>query len=160
MIVPVCQGINCLALMWAGFTAQLQPPPLQEMPLGLTNYWFFDKNGRPVAWNGQANGQPDYYANMYPTDAAHNWHVAGCIQDWTKIYHGQGSVTTAVSFWWHGEQRELACYDNFGDADYRRPFYHPGYGTWIIPVDVLTDEPVYGLVWGWGTAVVQIGDFQ
>jgi hypothetical protein len=98
MIVPVCQGINCLALMWAGFTAQLQPPPLQEMPLGLTNYWFFDENGRPVAWNGQANGQPDYYANMYPTDAAHNWHVAGCIQDWTKIYHGQGSMTTAVSF--------------------------------------------------------------
>jgi hypothetical protein len=45
-------------------------------------------------------------------------------------------------------------------VDYRRPFYHPGYGTWIIPVDVLTDEPVYGLVWGWETAVVQIGDFQ
>lgn len=166
-ILPVCAqtAVSCLALTWVGFTAQLQPPPLTEMPLSLTNYWFFDSDGNPVAWNGQANGEPDLYGNLYPTSASHEWQVAGCINAWTKLYIEPGedeepfdSYTTAVSFWWNGERHDLSCYDNFGDPDYRRPFFHERHGTWVIPVDVLTDEVVYGLVWDWSLDTAVIGE--
>jgi hypothetical protein len=130
------------------------------MPLSLTNYWFFDSDGNPVPWAGQANGEPERYANLYPTSAAHEWRVAGCIQGWTKLYEGEWSWTTAVSFTWGGEDRAVACFDNFGDEGYRRPFFHERYGLWVIPTDILTDEPVYGLVWDWATDMTRIEEIE
>jgi len=131
------------------------PPPLGEMALSLTNYWLFDEVGTPLAWGGQADGDPYHYANMQPTSAAHDWQVSACIGDWTKFYH-----TTAVTFWWQGEWRELVCYDAFGLESYRQPFFHEGHEQWVIPVDVLTSEPVYGLVDSWETATVPVGGIE
>ena len=128
------------------------PPPLDEMALSLTNYWFYGPDGEPVAWEGQSDGDPSVYANSYPTSPEHEWLVSACIGDWTKLYN-----TTAVSFYWEGEWREVACYDAFGLESYREPFFHDGYGRWVIPVDILTDDPVYGLVTEWQTAVVPVG---
>lgn len=161
----VCEAALCLAIALTGITEQLKPPPIEQMPLALTNYWFFDSSGNPVAWNYQANGEPDEYANLYPTDPSHAWQVAACIQDWTKLYVEPepgyiAPYTTSISFWWNGQERTVACYDNFGAITYRRPFYHSGYGQWVIPVDVLTPEPVYGLVWDWSMDMVVIGELE
>lgn len=128
------------------------PPPMADMALSLTSYWLFDDLGQPVAWGGQADGDPFVYANMYPTSPDHAWNVAACIGSWTRRYH-----TTAVSFFWGGAWRELACYDAFGAVNYREPFYHDGYGRWVIPVDILSPEPIHGLVMEWETAVVAVG---
>ena len=96
-----------------------QPPPVSEMPLSVTSFWFFDADGNPVAWQGQANGDPYHYANTEPTSADHAGKVAACIQEWTTF-----GWTTAVTFMWYGEQMTVACYDNFGAESYRQPFYH------------------------------------
>ena len=153
MIVPACQALECLALLWGGFTSQLQPPPVGEMPLSITSYWMFDDNGNPVAWEGQANGDPGHYANGEATSPDHACKVGACIQDWTLL-----NWTTAATFWWQGEQMTIACYDNFGLESYRRPFYHAGYGEWVIPIDVLSPLPYHGLVWEWGTEMVKVGE--
>lgn len=155
MILPACQAARCALLLWGGITAQLQPPPIEQMPLSVTSFWMFDDNGNPVAWGGQANGDPGHYANGEATSPAHAGKVAACIQDWTLL-----NWTTAVSFWWGGEQMTVACYDNFGAPSYRRPFYHAGYGTWVVPIDLLSPLPYHGLVWDWSRDVVQVGTVQ
>lgn len=128
------------------------PPAIEDMALSLTSYWFFGPDGEPVAWNGQADGNPEGYANSYPTSPDHAWRVSACISEWTTLYW-----TTAVSFMWGSQIREVACYDNFGLESYREPFFHDGYGQWVIPVDVLTPEVVHGLVHDWSTTTVQVG---
>jgi hypothetical protein len=162
MILTLCEtaAVCAIMLLSGSVEAVTVPPPISQMPLSLTNYWFFDSDGNPLPYGGQANGEPERYANLYPTSADHEWRVAGCIQDWTKLYEGWDSWTTAVSFTWQGEARAVACFDNFGDEDYRRPFFHERYGLWIIPVDILTGEPVYGLVWDWAIDMTRIEEID
>ena len=90
------------------------------------------------------------------------WQVGACVQDWTRLWPGEGSNswTTAVFFEWNGQARELACCDTFGDVDYRRPFFHERYGLWVIPVDVLTNEPSYGLIWDWHADMTRIEEIE
>lgn len=155
MTLLCAQTAACLVLAIAGALESTQPPPVADMPLSVTSYWIFDDSGVPVAWNGQANGDPDHYANGEATSPDHAGKVAACIQDWTLL-----GWTTAVTFWWGGEQMTVACYDNFGDEDYRRPFYHAGYGQWVVPIDILSPLPYHGLVWDWSRDVVQVGEID
>ena len=76
------------------------PPAIEEMALSLTSYWFFGPDDEPIPWNGQADGDPERYANSHPTSADHAWQVSACISDWTTLYW-----TTAVSFTWGSQQR-------------------------------------------------------
>lgn len=64
--------------------------------------------------------------------------------------------TNTVIFWWNGEQRMVACNDAFGRESYRQPFYHDGYGLWVIPVDVFSPEPIHGLVWEWQLGNIEV----
>lgn len=163
-LVDVCaQTMTCLALLLAGTLDGVQPPPLEQMALSLTNYDLFQGGEMAVAWNGQANGDPAHYGSNYPTSPAHVWRVAACIGahpdggvDWTKTYQGPDTVsfTTAVSFWWGGQWVTLVCVDTFGRESYRRPFFHEGCACWVVPVDVLTDEPLRAFVWEWETTAV------
>lgn len=153
MIVPICQGINCAALFVAGTLGQLQPPPIEAMPLSLTSYWLFDDTGQPVAWSGQADGDPGHYANMVHTDPAHAGKIGACIGEWVTMPY-----TTAVSFTWQGQRYDVACFDAFGLESYRQPFYHEGYGVWVVPVDVLSPVPLHGLVWEWEAAMIGVGE--
>ncbi len=155
MTLVCAQTAACFALLLSGALERLQPPPLEEMPLSITSYWLFDATGAPVAWEGQANGDPWHYANLEPTSPSHARQVAACIQPWTRF-----GWTTAVSFWWQGEWLTVACYDNFGAVSYRQPFYHDGYGRWVIPVDVLSPVPYHGLVREWETDMVQVGNLN
>lgn len=171
-LVDVCaQTLTCLGLLLAGAVDGVtQPPPLEQMALSLTNYWFFDSAGAPVAYEGQADGDPSVYGSLYPTSAGHKWQVAGCIGGlkdspwpaWTKTYLGPDAVsyTTAVSFLWYGERVTLVCADTFGLESYRRPFFHEGCGCWVVPVDILTDEPVKAFVWEWETTAVSFGEID
>jgi hypothetical protein len=156
MIPTLCEIAVCAIAVMAGALDAMQPPPIEKMPLSLTSYYFLDEDGEPVAWNYQANGDPGRYANMYPTSANHEWKVAACIQDWTKLWQGEFSWTTSVSFMWDSVEREVSCFDNFGAVGYRQPFFHEGYGEWVIPLDIMTDEPVHGLVWGWSSDMARI----
>lgn len=137
-VLAVVEGLNC-------------PPPLEDMPLSLTSYWTMDSDGNYVPWNGQADDTPHLAANgtLLTPDMA--WQTSACISDWTTRYW-----TNTVIFWWNGEQREVACNDEFGRESYRQPFYHDGYGLWVIPVDVFSPEPVHGLVWEWQLGNVQV----
>jgi hypothetical protein len=149
----VCQTAVCIIIAISGaIEAATAVPPIESMPLSVTSYWLFDADGEAVAWNGQANGDPWHYANGEATSPDHAGKVAACIQDWTLLYW-----TTAVSFWWGGEFITVACYDNFGAVDYRQPFYHDGYGEWVVPIDILSPVPFHGLVRDWSTAVVKVG---
>ena len=132
-----------------------QPPPVSEMPLSVTSFWFFDADGNPVAWKGQANGDPYHYANTEPTSADHAGKVAACIQEWTTF-----GWTTAVTFMWYGEQMTVACYDNFGAVNYRQPFFHEGYGEWVVPIDILSPVTYHGLVREWSTDMVRVGNLN
>jgi hypothetical protein len=125
------------------------------MPLSVTAYWFFGPDGEPIPWNGQADGSPEAYANMQPTSPDHAQKVGACIQDWTLFYW-----TTAVSFVWQGQELQVACYDNFGLESYRQPFYHDGYGVWVVPVDVLSPYPMHDLVWDWHTDMVRVEEID
>ena len=155
VIMILCQTVVCLALAITGALEQIQPPPIEEMPLSLTNYWFFDSDGNPVPYGGQANGDPYHYANTEPTSADHAGKVAACIQEWTTF-----GWTTAVTFMWYGEQMTVACYDNFGAESYRQPFYHEGYSEWVVPIDLLSPVPYHGLVREWATDMVRVGNLQ
>lgn len=154
MITILCETSLCALLMVSGAVESLTAvPPIEGMPLSLTSYWFWDEDGQPVAWAGQADGDPFHYANMVETDPAHAGKVGACIGAWvTRPW------TTAVSFTWQGQQYDVACFDAFGDVDYRRPFYHEGYGAWVVPVDLLSPVPLHGLVWEWDTAIVEVGE--
>ena len=132
-----------------------QPPPVEQMPLSVTSFWFFDADGNPVAWQGQANGDPYHYANTEPTSADHAGKVAACIQEWTTF-----GWTTAVTFMWYGEQMTVACYDNFGAVNYRQPFFHEGYGEWVVPIDILSPVTYHGLVREWSTDMVRVGNLN
>lgn len=124
--------------------------PIDSLPLSVTSYWPF-VDGQPMAWAGQADGDPHHYANMQPTSPDHAGQVAACIQDWTRR-----EWTTALSFTWQGQPMTLACWDTFGAESYRQPFYHDGYGKWVIPVDVLSPAPYHGLVRDWQREVVSV----
>lgn len=151
-LIPVCY---CIPLIVSVALESMQQPPLDQMPLSITSYWLFDENGRPTAWGGQANGDPYHYANGEETSADHAGRVGACIQDWT-LYNW----TKAIRFTWQGRPMLLHCYDNFGAVSYRRPFYHDGYETWVIPVDILSPEPYHGLVYDWALEVVPVGSLE
>ena len=126
-------------------------PPVEEMPLSITSYWLFNDSGVSVPWGGQADGDPTVYANMMPTDPAHAEQVGACIGDWVTL-----GYTTAVSFTWQGKPLTIACWDAFGLESYRKPFFHGGYGEWVIPVDILSPLPYHGLVWEWQREMVPV----
>ncbi len=151
MITPLCQTAVCVLALVSGALDNVQPPLVEAMLLSITSYWLFDDAGQPVAWDGQADGDPHHYANMVKTDPAHAGTVAACIGEWVTL-----GWTTAVSFTWHGEPVTVACYDAFGLESYRRPFYHEGYGEWVVGLDVLSPAPLHGLVWDWHTDVVEV----
>lgn len=138
MILAAVEGLNC-------------PPPIEEMPLSVASYWTMDEDGNYIAWNGQADDSPELAANGTYLTPDLAWQAGACISEWTTRYW-----TTSVVFQWGGEVREVACHDEFGRESYRRPFFHDGYGLWVIPVDVFSPEPVHGLVWEWNTGRVQV----
>ena len=150
----ICEAA-CLIIALAGAMQQLQPPPVDEMPLSVTSYWLFDDSGNPVAWGGQADGDPHHYANMYPTSPDHAGKVGACISAWVKR-----GWTKAISFLWQGKRIIIHCYDAFGLESYRQPFYHDGYGRWVVPVDILSPVPYHGLVLEWEASVVEVGDLE
>ena len=152
MIVPACQTAVCLLMAIAG-TVQIGTavPAVEDMPLSVTSYWLFDDTGQPVAWGGQADGDPLHYANGQTTSPDDAGRVAACIGEWVKR-----GYTTAVSFTWQGQPVTVACYDAFGLESYRQPFFHEGYGEWVVPIDLLSPVPFHGLVREWNTAVVEV----
>lgn len=146
----------CIGLVIAGALQSIGPrPPLDAMPLSVTSYWFYDEDGQPVAWKGQADGDPSIYGNSYPTDISHAGRVGACIQELVR------RVTThAFTFTWRGQLITIHCYDTFGKVSYRRPFYHNGYGRWVIPIDILSPTPYHGLVSEWSLSVVEVGSID
>lgn len=139
-VLALVEGLNC-------------PPPVHTMPLSLTNYWTMDEEGRYIPWNGQADDSPHLAANGKLLTADSNWLSAACISEWTTI-----GWTTEIRFTYGGQERATACNDEFGRVTYRKPFYHEGYGLWVIPVDVYTPEPIHTLIWEWGTGRIKIED--
>lgn len=103
----------------------------------VTNYWPFDEEGNPVPWGGQADGSPSYTANGYHITPEHDWHVAAVpytLINSTLVFPNGHTVYAA---------------DTFGHETYQRGvFWHDGWETWVIGVDVLTSEPVYYLECG------------
>lgn len=146
MLQPLIDGIISVSLAVAP-----SPPPVADMCLSVTSYWVWDAQGDIYdGWMGQCDENCSYTgAGYYLPDRAEEYEggYAACIQDWTKL---KGSPTNIVNF---GEF-SVYCVDNFGDPDYREPFYHDYYDRWVVPVDVLA-ESVHGLYcdWnlGWGT---------
>lgn len=121
------------------------PPLIPEMCLSTTSYWVWDSSGDIFSgWNGQCNEDCSLTAAGYSLpDLAEEYFggYAACIQEWTKL---KGFPTRIVKF----NDFRVYCVDNFGDPNYRAPFYHDYYQRWVIPVDVLA-EGVHGLQCEW-----------
>ena len=143
--------IACLTLIMS-HCGQMLPP---MYPLSLTNYWPLDESGQHVAWYGQADGNPYRTALNVPTRPEYEWDMGACVFDWVTFGH-----TQQVSFWYNGQERQVACTDNFGSTAYRVPFWHDYYQTWVIPVDVFTPEPLHVLIYDWHRSSVPVSDYD
>lgn len=153
MTIACTQTAVCIALMLSGALEQLQPPPIENMPLYATAY----------NWElGGHNCDHDCGVTAIGVETRPELlgHVAACPIEWL------GRVNTTVitladgSEWW--------CIDTFGAADNRRPllFDHPYYGlTWLIRVDFAVADP-WGfwlnqeLLYGWSVEWRPVDDLQ
>lgn len=136
-----------------GVTGCLPPiPPLHELPLSVTSYWPFALDGTPIPYNYQADDSPDYTGNGTYITTNDSWVYAACPSDWVFSY----GYTRQVTFWLNGEQKTVICADNFGNEIYRNVFWHGGYETWVLAIDVLTPEPLHQLVYEWDIEPVEV----
>ncbi len=142
MIKPLIDGLVGLGLV---LSPEYNPPPIQDMCLSVTSYWVWDSFGDIFSgWEGQCDENCSLTAAGYtlpPQAEDYFGGYAACIQDWTKL---KTFPTTIVKF----ADYSLYCVDNFGDLDYRAPFYHDNYKRWVIPVDILA-EGVHELQCNW-----------
>lgn len=120
-------------------------PPISEMCLSVTSYWVWDEQGDMLpGWGGQCNHDCSTVASGHRLPKRvedYGGGYAACIQDWTML---KGYSTHVVTF---GDFSHY-CVDNFGDANYREPFYHDYYEQWVVPVDIL-DPGMHGLECNW-----------
>lgn len=140
LIVPFCIHPNTTVC-----EVPEPPPPIEEMCLSVTSYWVWNDSGVMMdGWGGQCNEDCSYTASGHRLPyLAQDFQggYAACIQDWTKL---KGYPTKVVTF----DEFSLFCVDNFGDPDYREPFYHDYYKRWVVPIDVLA-QGVHRLVCNW-----------
>ena len=120
-------------------------PPISEMCLSVTSYWVWDEQGDMLpGWGGQCNDDCSTVASGHRLPKRvedYGGGYAACIQDWTML---KGFPTHVVTF---GDFSHF-CVDNFGDLNYREPFYHDYYEQWVVPVDIL-DPGMHGLECNW-----------
>lgn len=128
-------------------------PPLEMIPIHLTNYWPYNPDGSLMAgWGGQCNADCNILANGTRLTPELIDHSAACIRAWTRIV-----LTVAVTIPGYGE---VICNDRFGLEGYAVPFFHPGRGHWVVPVDWLGEAPFYDVVSGWSIRRVPAGPPQ
>jgi hypothetical protein len=109
-------------------------PKPSEVCLSLTAYWPFDEQGNPQPWNGQADATPTQTANGY--------HIT--VDDRNKVAAAPlpliGGNVDALGI-------EATIQDTFGHEVYQHgAFWHDGYERWVLPIDILSDEPIHYLV--------------
>lgn len=144
--------LSCLGLGQVGICHSardpLHVPPLSQTPLHVTNYWVFDENGEYLpGYMGQCDSDCSATATGFVLEQEDRGQVEACISKWTRLYW-----TTALTF----NGRTVACVDTFGDETYRAgPFWHEGWGSWVVAVDLFTDQPTYELVYNWEKEVVR-----
>lgn len=142
MVQPLIDGIVSVS---TALIVMNSPPPVNDMCLSVTSYWVWDSFGDIFpGWEGQCNEDCSLTAAGYelpPRAEEYTGGYAACIQDWTKL---KGFPTKVVKF----DDFRVYCVDNFGDPNYRAPFYHDYYQRWVIPVDILA-EGVHELQCNW-----------
>lgn len=123
---------------------EYERPPLGEMPVSLTSYWIFDEQGDYLpGWGGQCDSSCEDAANGVILTLDMAGRVGACISSWVKFR----PHTLTVVF---SDGSMMECVDAFGRESYRQPFFHEGYGRWVIPADILYPPPgVHGLVENW-----------
>ena len=123
-------------------------PPIADMCLAVTSYWVWDDNGDIYdGWMGQCDADcsktgAGYDLPLRAEDYTDNY--AACIFNWTSL---KGYPTRLVSIPGYGDYK---CVDNFGDLDYRQPFYHDYYEQWVVPIDLLSPF-AHTLACNWST---------
>lgn len=134
--------MNLLLLLLALLTpvkASDKPPSIYTVDCwSVTNCWPFSDDGQLTAWGGQADGAPNYTANMTEITSpqqAWDW-VAGPLPLVGKTVTIPGYGTYLVN-------------DTFGATAYQEGvFYHDGYGRYVIGIDIFTPQPIHELVCG------------
>lgn len=127
------------------------PPPVENLPLLILNYYPLDDNGNWVSWNYQADDTPQYVGTGYKLELEYDGFVAACITGWsTREY------STLLSFWYRGEYRQVLCLDSFGAKGYSQPFRHPNFNQWVIAVDIFSAVPIYEIITDWSIEVVNV----
>lgn len=123
-------------------------PPMECMPVQVTNFtpYLLDDSGQPVLvdnklqFHTETNMQCMVPCNKTGTlmtiTRSSIGYYAACIKDWLG---------------WHimVAGRHLWCVDNFGDPTYQKPYFNDRRQEWVIPVDILTHEPLNYLTFEW-----------
>lgn len=123
-------------------------PPVDCLPVHVTNYHSYILNdiGQPILANGQlqfyqyTNQQCQVPCNktggMVEITFDSIDYFAACIKDW----YGWHIEINSVEYW---------CIDSFGNPGLRKPYFNESWQQWVIPVDILTHEPLSYLTYDW-----------
>lgn len=123
-------------------------PPMECMPVQVTNFvpYMLNEAGEPIIENGklkfyqETNMQCMVPCNktgsLLSIDMDSIGYFSACILDWhfRKI---------------KVDGQELWCVDNFGDPTYQKPYFDDNWQKWVIPVDILTHEPLIYLTYNY-----------
>jgi hypothetical protein len=130
-------------------------PDINSMCLHVTSYWPYDENGIIYdGWHYQCNESCRMTGGLYvlPDLASqYNGGFAACITGWTARYGWPTSWIEIDQGYANGTgwYTNVACVDGFGAESYRQPFYHWNYQQWVIPIDILSKQPIHELVCNW-----------
>lgn len=138
----VCETAVCIALLISGVMEQVQPPPVEEMPLYATAY----------NWElGGINCDHDCGVTAIGVETRPELlgRVAACPSEWIGTVYTTVITLADGSEWW--------CIDTFGEEKNRKPllFNHPYYGAhWVLRVDFAVSDPLafwhnQELLYGW-----------
>jgi hypothetical protein len=109
----------------------------------VTVYWPFDENGQAVAWNYQADGNPNHTADGFRITPADQFGVAAVplpILQWGNR-NGGGSVVL-----WDGIA--VPMHDTFGNqARQDGIIWHEVHQQKLIGIDVLADPDIHPINW-------------
>lgn len=113
---------------------QCQMPTAKDVCISLTAYWPFDEQGNAIPWNGQADGSPNQTANGFHITADHKNTIAAAP---LPLIGGRVKIMGL----------DAAINDTFGNVVYQHGvFWHDGYEHWVLPVDILSNDPIHYLV--------------
>lgn len=107
-----------------------------------------------ITWGNLNGGLCWSVTNYWPPDGGHNCmepcnqtgagHVIDFERDEWAIAAAPLPYLNSVFVFPDGS--EVKALDTFGNPVYQAgPFYHDGYGRWVIPLDILTDTPLHYL---------------